>query len=57
MNSVIWFLVGLVLGFLGSWVYNFVTDKINLMKLGYSGGSFVVRWIYNKYVNRKKEIV
>jgi uncharacterized membrane protein YeaQ/YmgE (transglycosylase-associated protein family) len=52
MSSVIWFLVGLVLGFLGSWVYNFVTDKINLMKMGYNGGSFIVRLIYNKYFKK-----
>lgn len=52
MNSVIWFVIGLVLGFLLFWTYSWITDKLNLLKLGYSGGSFVIKWIYNKFVKK-----
>ena len=44
----------MVIGFVLSWTYSFITDKINMIKLGYSGGSFIIKWIYNKYLKKDK---
>lgn len=48
MSNFLIFLIGFVVGALLMWLYGFITDKLNLLKLGYNGGSFIVRYIYNK---------
>ena len=53
MNGFIWFLLGVLIGFLIFYGYSWLTDKLNLFKLGYSGSSFIVRWIYNKFIKAK----
>lgn len=55
MSGIIWFLLGVLVGFLLSWGYSWLTDKLTLLKLGYSGGSFIVRWIYKKLICLKKK--
>lgn len=52
MSGILWFLLGALVGFLLSWGYSWLTDKLNLLKLGYSGGSFIVRWIYNRFIKK-----
>ena len=52
MSGIIWFLLGALVGFLLSLGYSWLTDKLNLLKLGYSGGSFIVRWIYNRFIKK-----
>ena len=50
------FTIGLLLGAsvgLGLYfIYSWLMDKLNLIKLGYSGGSFIVRWIYKKFIRK-----
>lgn len=48
----IWFLVGFLSGIIVFWCYSWITDKLNLARLGYTGG----KWLYVKLVNRKKRI-
>lgn len=48
MENIIFLILGIIIGFIISWLYNFITDKLNLLKLGYSGSSFIIKWIYNK---------
>ena len=52
MNSVLMFVLGFVVGVLVFWCYSFITDKLNLLKLGYTGGSWLIRFINSKI--RKK---
>lgn len=52
MSGIIWFLLGALVGFLISWVRSWMIDKFNLLKLGYSGGSFIVKWIYNRFIKK-----
>ena len=54
MSWIVYVLIGMVIGFVLSWTYSFITDKINMIKLGYSGGSFIIKWIYNKYFKKDK---
>ena len=53
MNSFIWFLIGFLVGVLVFWCYSWVTDKINLLKLGYNGGSWLVKLIINKFNSKQ----
>ena len=50
------FIVGLLLGALiglGLYcIYSWLTDKINILKLGYTGGSKFVKWIYNRFIKK-----
>lgn len=48
MNEVISFLLGLILGFIIFGLYSWILDKFNLLKLGYNGGSFIIKWIIKK---------
>jgi hypothetical protein len=48
MENIIYLIIGIIIGFLIHFIYTFITDKINLLKLGYKGGSFVTKYIYNK---------
>jgi hypothetical protein len=45
---VIWFLIGLVIGSLGMWVYGEVTDKVKLAKTGYGLGKTFILWILGR---------
>ena len=53
MYGFIWFLIGVLTGFLLFCGYSWLMDKLNLIRLGYSGGSFIVRWIYNRFIKTK----
>ena len=52
MSEILWFLLGAITGLGIFYVYSWVADKLNLLKLGYSGGSFIVRWIYNRFIKK-----
>ena len=45
---VIWFLIGAIVGSLGTWIYGELTDKVKLAKTGYGLGKTFVLWIINK---------
>ena len=44
----IWFLMGLVIGSLATWIYGELTDKVKLAKTGYGIGKTFVLWIISK---------
>ena len=48
----LWFIFGLIIGFIICLIYNWITDKINLLKLGYNGSSWLLKYIYNKYFKK-----
>ena len=48
MNGWLIFILGFLLGMAVFWCYSFVTDKLNLLKLGYTGGSWLIRFLYNR---------
>ena len=47
--SVICTLIGLVVGFLISWIYNFITDKLNIAKVSFSLSKRLIKLIYKHY--------
>lgn len=49
MSSLLWFLFGLVLGFIIFWTYSWITDKLNMLKLTYKG----CWYLYNNYIKKK----
>ena len=52
MNEVISFLLGLILGFIIFGIYSWILDKFNLLKLGYTGSSFIYKILQKKVYNR-----
>lgn len=52
MSGVLWFLLGAITGLGIFYMYSWLTDKINLLKIGYNGGSFVLRWFYNRFIKK-----
>ena len=42
------FILGFIIGALGTWVYNQVTDKVMWAKTGYSLGKRLLLFIFNK---------
>lgn len=48
MGNFLFFIIGLAVGIGLYWLYSFITDKINLLKLGYNGGSYILRYFYKK---------
>lgn len=47
--KIVIFLVGLVVGFLISWIYNFITDKLNIAKVSFSLGKRLIKLIFKHY--------
>ena len=47
--KIVIFLVGLVVGFLISWIYNFITDKLNIAKVSFSLGKKIIKFICKHY--------
>jgi hypothetical protein len=47
--KIVIFLVGLVVGFLLSWIYNFITDKLNIAKVSFSLSKKIIKHIYKHY--------
>jgi len=47
--KIVIFLVGLVVGFLISWIYNYITDKLNIAKVSFSLGKKIIKHIYKHY--------
>lgn len=52
MNSIISFFIGLILGLVIFGIYSWILDKINLIKLGYVGSSFIYKIIRKKVCSR-----
>lgn len=52
MEYIIVAVVSFILGFLVFWVYSWITDKLNLLKLGYTGGSWFIKYIINKFKSK-----
>lgn len=53
MSNLLWFFIGLILGSIITWSYFYITDKLNLIKLGYSGSSWLIRFLYKKYKEKR----
>jgi len=53
MSNLLWFFIGLILGSIITWSYFYITDKLNLIKLGYSGSSWFIRFLYKKYKEKR----
>ena len=52
MNEIISFLIGFILGLVVFGLYSWILDKINLIKLGYTGSSFIYKIIRKKVCSR-----
>ena len=55
LTDILIFIAGLVVGALVLWTYNFVTDKLNIAKTGYSIGKALVMFILNKIRKKKSD--
>ena len=53
LTDILIFITGFIVGALVLWTYNFVTDKLNLAKTGYSLGKALVIFILNKIKKKK----
>ena len=53
LTDILIFIAGFIVGALVLWTYNFVTDKLNIAKTGYSIGKALVMFILNK-IGKKK---
>ena len=47
--NIIWFIIGFIIGTLVIWIYNQVTDKVQLAKTGYGIGKSILFYILNKF--------
>jgi hypothetical protein len=55
LTNILIFIAGFIVGALVLWTYNFVTDKLNLAKTGYSLGKTLVIFILNKIRKKKTD--
>ena len=55
LTDILIFIAGFVVGALVLWTYNFVTDKLNIAKTGYSIGKALVMFILNKIRKKKSD--
>ena len=53
LTDILIFIAGFIIGALVLWTYNFVIDKLNIAKTGYSIGKALVMFILNK-IRKKK---
>jgi hypothetical protein len=54
MSNLLGFFIGLILGSIITWSYFYITDKLNLIKLGYSGSAWLIRFLY-KNIKKKRD--
>jgi multisubunit Na+/H+ antiporter MnhE subunit len=55
LTDILIFIAGFIVGALVLWTYNFVTDKLNIAKTGYSIGKALVMFILNKIGKKKTD--
>ena len=55
LTDILIFIAGFIVGALVLWTYNFVTDKLNIAKTGYSIGKALVMFILNKIRKKKSD--
>jgi hypothetical protein len=55
LTDILIFIAGFIVGALVLWTYNFVTDKLNIAKTGYSIGKTLVMFILNKIRKKKSD--
>lgn len=55
LTDILIFIAGFIVGALVLWTYNFVTDKLNIAKTGYSIGKVLVMFILNKIRKKKSD--
>jgi multisubunit Na+/H+ antiporter MnhE subunit len=55
LTDIFIFIAGFIVGALVLWTYNFVTDKLNIAKTGYSIGKALVMFILNKIGKKKTD--
>lgn len=55
LTDILIFIAGFIVGALVLWTYNFVTDKLNIAKTGYSIGKALVMFILNKIRKKKTD--
>ena len=55
LTDILIFISGFIVGALVLWTYNFVTDKLNIAKTGYSIGKALVMFILNKIGKKKTD--
>jgi multisubunit Na+/H+ antiporter MnhE subunit len=55
LTNILIFIAGFIVGALVLWTYNFVTDKLNIAKTGYSIGKALVMFILNKIRKKKSD--
>jgi len=55
LTDILIFIAGFIVGALVLWTYNFVTDKLNIAKTGYSIGKALIMFILNKIRKKKSD--
>ena len=55
LTDILIFIAGFIVGALVLWTYNFVTDKLNIAKTGYSIGKALIMFILNKIRKKKTD--